>query len=137
MLRLIRLRREAVLNALPAPINRGCDERGQLNGLQINEANQCLKQHYIPVFNAAFSHLAREKGNVLVPLTGVNLNDYLCEQYERVVQEDNGEQFNSLSLQRPKDKHRGSQVNNATFSIFHRTLRLGQYSIQSVLLDRN
>jgi hypothetical protein len=69
-------------------------------------ANDYLRDHYMPQFNKEFSHPSREQGSDFVPLAGINLDDYLCEQYERVVGTDNSVQFERLSLQLPKDKHR-------------------------------
>ena len=53
---------------------------------------------------------AREQGNAFVPLSGINVDDYLCEQYERVVGNDNSVQFETLSLQLPKDQLRHHYV---------------------------
>lgn len=112
----------------------------------MDEANQYLKQHYMPAFNKEFSHPAREKGSAFVPLAGVNLDDYLCERYERVVRKDNCVRFNNLNLQIPKDKHRYHYIKakvtlvvhlDKTLSIFHGPRRLGRYSKRGCLLDEN
>ncbi len=78
-----------------------------LHGItDIDAANTYLKQRYMPTFNAEFSHPARETGNAFVPLVEIDLDDYLCERYERVVGKDNCVQFERLHLQLPQDQHR-------------------------------
>ena len=56
---------------------------------EIEAANRYLQEHYLPVFNEEFSHLAREEGTAFVPLAGVNPDEYLCERYPRIVSNDN------------------------------------------------
>jgi hypothetical protein len=112
----------------------------------IKTANDYLKNHYMPAFNEEFSHPAREQGNAFVPLAGVVLDDYLCERYERVVRKDNCVQFNTLSLQLPKDKHRYHYIKakvtivvhlDGLISIFHGPRRLAKYSQDGQLLNEN
>jgi len=108
-------------------------------------ANDYLSKHYIPAFNTEFSHPARETGSAFVPLAGINLDDYLCERYERVVGKDNCVKFEGLSLQIPQDRHRyhyvKARVNvlrhlNGTLSIYHGPRRLGQYRTNGKLIQR-
>lgn len=105
-------------------------------------ANEYLKNHYMPAFNEEFARPAREQGSAFVELAGVNLDDYLCERYERVVRKDNTVQFKSLTLQIPKDKHRYHYVKarvtvllhlNGMISLFHGPRRLGQYTKDGLL----
>jgi len=112
----------------------------------MSAANEYLKNHYMPAFNDEFSRPAREEGNAFVELAGVNLDDYLCERYERVVRKDNYVSFNNLSLQRPKDKHRYHYVKakvtivvhlDELISIFHWPRRLGRYSADGLLINEN
>ena len=100
-------------------------------------ANEYLSKYYMPAFNAEFSHLAREEGNAFVPLAGINLDDYLCEQYERTVGKDNSVQFECLHLQLPQDRHRYHYVKakvkvlrhlDRTISIYHGPRCLGKYT---------
>lgn len=109
-------------------------------------ANEYLKNHYLPAFNAEFSHPAREAGSAFVPLAGINLDDYLCERYERVVRKDNCVQFEGLSLQIPKDQHRyhyiKARVNvlrhlGGLISIYHGPRRLGRYTAKGNLIQEN
>lgn len=107
-------------------------------------ANDYLKKHYLPHFNAEFAHAAREQGNAFVPLAGINLDDYLCEQYERVVGKDNTVKFERLALQLPKDKHRYHYVKarvsvlkhlDGVISIYHGPRCLGRYSSIGDLIE--
>lgn len=109
-------------------------------------ANEYLKNHYLPAFNAEFSHPAREAGSAFVPLAGIDLDDYLCERYERVVGKDNCVQFEGLSLQIPKDRHRyhyiKARVNvlrhmDGLLSIYHGPRRLGRYTAKGNLTQEN
>lgn len=112
----------------------------------MKEANDYLKNHYMPAFNKEFSHGAREKGNAFVSLAGVNLDDYLCERYERVVRKDNCVQFNKFNLQIPKNKHRYHYIKakvtvvvhlDGFISIFHGPRRLGRYTQKGNLVEEN
>jgi len=69
----------------------------------IDEANRYLKQVYMPAFNAEFKQPAIEEGSAFVPYAGLNLDDILCEHYERVVGNDNCVSFEGLKLQIPQD----------------------------------
>ena len=112
----------------------------------MDAANEYLKNHYMPAFNEEFSHSAREEGNAFVELAGVNLDDYLCERYERTVRKDNCVLFNNLCLQLPKVKHRYHYVKakvtivvhlDGLLSIFHGPRRLGRYSQDGYLIDES
>jgi hypothetical protein len=112
----------------------------------MNAANEYLKNQYLPAFNAEFSHPAREVGSAFVPLAGIDLDDYLCERYERVVGKDNCVRFEGLSLQIQKDQHRyhyiKARVNilkhlDGLISIYHGPRRLGRYSAKGNLIQEN
>jgi hypothetical protein len=69
-------------------------------------ANRYLRERYLPAFNAEFAVPALEAGSAFVPWIGGSLEDILCEQYERVVGNDNCVRFEGMSLQIPADRHR-------------------------------
>ena len=69
-------------------------------------ANRYLQEVYRPAFNTEFSQSAPEEGSAFVPWVGGNLDDTLCEQYERTVSADNCVRFETLILQIPADRHR-------------------------------
>ncbi len=110
----------------------------------MEEANKYLREHYMPAFNAEFTHPAREAGDAFVPLAGIDLDDYLCERCERVVGKDNTVRFDGLHLQIPQDRHRYHYVKarvkvlrhlNGTISIHHGPRRLGQYTTHGELIQ--
>lgn len=61
-------------------------------------ANRYLQESYLPAFNAGFAVSAREEGSTFVPWIGGNLDDILCEQFERTVGDDNCVKFEGLTL---------------------------------------
>ncbi len=69
-------------------------------------ANGYLEEVYRPAFNAQFMPPALEEGSAFVPWLGGDLDDFLCETYERVVGKDNGVAFEGMALQIPQDRHR-------------------------------
>ena len=69
-------------------------------------ANAYLREVYQPAFNAEFAQPPIENGTAFVPFLGGNLDDILCEQFERTVGKDNCVRFDGLTLQIPSDQHR-------------------------------
>ncbi len=69
-------------------------------------ANDYLRAVYRPAFNQEFAQPAMEEGSAFVPCLGGNLEDILCEQFERTVGKDNCVRFEGLTLQIPADRHR-------------------------------
>ena len=49
----------------------------------MEEANRYLQQTYLPAFNAEFCQPPLEEGSAFVEWVGGNLDDILCEQYDR------------------------------------------------------
>jgi transposase len=107
-------------------------------------ANRYLEEIYRPAFNREFSHPAREEGSVFVPFLGGNLDDCLCEQYERTVGKDNCIRFDGLVLQIPADRHRCHYVKakvrvhryaDGTLAVFHGPRRLASYGADGRLVE--
>jgi transposase len=99
-------------------------------------ANRYLAEVYRPAFNAEFSRPPREEGSAFVPFLGGNLDDMLCEQYERTVGKDNTVRFEGLVLQIPADRHRCHYVKakvrvhryaEGSLAVFHGPRRLAAY----------
>ena len=112
----------------------------------MEEANRYLKEIYLPAFNAEFTCPAQEEGTAFVPWIGGNLNDILCEQYERTVGNDNCVRFEGLSLQIPADKHRCHYVKakvrvhsypDGSLALFHGPRRLADYSREGKMRMQN
>jgi hypothetical protein len=80
-----------------------------------------------------------EEGSAFVPWIGGDLNDYLCEVYERVVGKDNCVAFEGMALQIPKDRHRMHYVKvqvkvhrypDGRLALFHGPRCLARYDAQ-------
>lgn len=102
-------------------------------------ANRYLTTVYLPNFNAEFMQPAAEAGSAFVPWIGANLEDILCEQFERTVGADNNVRFEGLALQIPADRHRCHYVKakvrvhryaNGQLGIFHGPRKLADYDVQ-------
>lgn len=107
-------------------------------------ANEYLRQVYLPAFNREFMQPAMEEGSAFVPFIGGDLDEYLCEQYERVVGKDNCVAFEGQHLQIPKDRHRLHYVkvkvrvhrySDGRLAIFHGPRCLARYDAMGQLLD--
>jgi len=69
-------------------------------------ANRYLREQYLPAFNAEFMQPALEEGSSFVPCIASQIEDILCEHFERVVGKDNCVSFERLKLQIPQDRVR-------------------------------
>lgn len=97
---------------------------------------------YLPAFNAEFMQPAQEEGSAFVAWIGDELDDFLCEQYERVVGKDNCVAFEGLKLQIPPDRYRMHYVKvkvrvhrylDGRLAIFHGPRRLARYTADGQL----
>lgn len=102
-------------------------------------ANRYLQEVYRPRFNAEFAVPPREAGSAFVPWIGGNLDDILCEQFERTVGNDNCVRFAGLTLQIPADRHRCNYVKakvrvhrypDGSLAIFHGPRKLASYTAE-------
>jgi hypothetical protein len=100
-------------------------------------ANRYLEEVYRLRFNARFSVPAREEGRAFVAWRGGDLEDILCEQFERTVGHDNCVRFENLHLQIPSDRHRCHYVKakvkvhrylDGTLGLFHGPRKLASYT---------
>lgn len=105
----------------------------------MEEANRYLAATYCPDFNAEFKQPAKESGTAFVPWIGGNLDDILCERYERTVTADNCVSFKGLTLQIPADQYRCHYVrvkvwvhkyNDGRMAIFHGPRKLSLYDAE-------
>lgn len=108
-------------------------------------ANRYLEEVYRPAFNREFAHPPQEEGSAFVPLLGGNLDDVLCEQYERTVGKDNCVRFEGLVLQIPADRHRCHYVKtkvrvhryaDGSLALFHGPRRLAAYNAEGQLVQQ-
>jgi transposase len=105
----------------------------------MDTANRYLRDVYRPAFNGEFAQPPREEGSAFVTFLGGNLNDILCEQFERTVGKDNCVRFEGLTLQIPNDRHRCHYVKvkvrvhryqDGTLAVFHGPRQLASYDAQ-------
>jgi len=69
-------------------------------------ANRYLREQYLPAFNAEFMQPAMEEGTSFVPCIASQIENILCEHFDRVVGKDNCVSFEGLKLQIPQDRVR-------------------------------
>ena len=99
-------------------------------------ANEYLREVYMPAFNAEFTVPAAAEESAFVPWKQGDIDDILCEQYERVVGKDNCVSFEGLPLQIPKDHYRCHYIKvkvrvhryvGGPLAIFHGPRKLADY----------
>lgn len=102
----------------------------------MDEANQYLRETYLPDFNKRFAHKSREEGTAFMAYIGPPLEDILCERFERTVQGDNCVKFENMVLQIPRDECRCNYIKakvwvhshyDGTLAIFHGPRKLANY----------
>ena len=102
----------------------------------IERANDYIQQEYLPAFNAEFMRQACEPETAFISWVGANLDDILCEQYERTVGNDNCVSYEGLKLQIPADLYRCHYVKakvrvhkytDGSLAIFHGPRKLADY----------
>lgn len=77
----------------------------------LEEANRYLREVYLPRHNEQFTVKPEiEDKTAYIPWIGIDLDEYLCHQEERVVQNDNTISYNKIRLQIPKDDIRNHYV---------------------------
>lgn len=103
----------------------------------MDEANQYIQRHYLPDYNAEFKIEPPAKGSAFIPWVGGNLDDILCEKYERTVSNDNCIKFKGLTLQIPSNTYRCHYVkvkvkvhrySDGSLAIFHGPRKLAEYT---------
>lgn len=111
----------------------------------MDAANRYLKDAYLPNFNAEFMHLSSQEGSAFIPCLVVNLDDILCEQYERTVSPDNCVSFEGKKLQIPKNEYRCNYIrvkvrvhrySDGSLAVFHGPRKLADYDSNGQLKDK-
>lgn len=107
----------------------------------MQQANACLDQVYLPRHNAEFTVPAREPGSAFVPYTGSALADIRCEHHERTVGNGNCASFETLKLQIPADGTRPQCVKrqvhvhryvDGMLAVFYGPRLLARYDVNGV-----
>ncbi len=102
----------------------------------MEEANRYLRDTYLPAHNAEFLQPPLEEGSAFVECVIPNLDDILCEQYDRTVGRDNCVSFEGIKLQISPDRHRCHYLKanvrvhrylDDTMAIFHGPRKLACY----------
>lgn len=110
----------------------------------IDKANRYLADIYRAAFNAEFMQPAAEGGSAFVPWSGTNLDDILCEHYQRTVTADNCVCFEGKTLQIPANKYRCHYVRvrvrvhkymDGSMAVFHGPRKLADYDAQGKLKE--
>jgi hypothetical protein len=79
----------------------------RLQGItDMEEANRFVRESFLPTHNARFAKAAEVEGSAFTPLCGFALDDVLCIQDERVVNNDNTVKYKNSSLQILSDNSR-------------------------------
>ena len=98
------------------------------------------------VIDLEFSVPSREDGSVFVEWVGGDIDDILCEQFDRVVSNDNNVSFNGLLLQIPKDEYRCHYVKakvrvhqyvDGRMAMFHGPRKLAVYDNTGDLMEEH
>jgi hypothetical protein len=112
----------------------------------MKEANRYLAQVYMPAFNAEFKKPALEEGSGFVPWIGGDINDILCEHFDRTVNQDNCVNFDRMTLQIPANQYRCHYVRvkvqvhrylDGSLAIFHGPRKLADYDTQGILKNES
>jgi hypothetical protein len=139
-----------------SPQARGRSERmnGTWQGRLVNElrvagiasaaaANRYIRDRFLPAFNDEFGRLPADPASAFVPLGGVDLEQILCHQEERVVARDNTLTFDGLVLQLDRQPGRRSCAGlrvlvrrhlDGRHSLWLGSRRLGLYDARGRLL---
>ena len=103
---------------------------------EMADANRYLRETYLPAFNAEFKETATQQGSCFVPLLTGQIDDILCEHYERTVARNNCISFEGITLQIPQDQHRCNYIKvkvrvhrypDGSLAIFHGPRKLANY----------
>ena len=81
------------------------------NGItEMEEANEFVKNKFLPDFNKRFRVEAKEEGEAFIPLFGAGIKDILCLKASRVVGNDNCVSYKNMRLQIPEVLYRNHFV---------------------------
>ena len=85
----------------------------------MEEANNFLSDNFIKKHNSTFMVKASMEGTAFVPLGGVNVNDILCIQEQRIVNNDNTIRYKNKIIQ--------IFPQNVNLSYVHNTVLVHEY----------
>lgn len=70
------------------------------------QANDYLRDHFVPKFNCLFTVKPAQAESAFTPLVGMDLRRLLSIQHERVVRKDNTVAYKNITLQIPESRNR-------------------------------
>ena len=112
--------------------------------VSIAAANAFLHDVYLPEHNSRFAAPAAQLGSAFTPIPGVDLDEILCVQEERQVQNDNCVSYRTLKLQIPASPLRPHFVKarvkvhlyaDGSHALFHGPRCIGRYDQNGALKD--
>lgn len=101
----------------------------------MDEANRYLET-YRKRYNDELAHEPAQSGSAFIPMISGNLDDILCEHYERTVGKDNCVSFEGVTLQIPASDYRCNYIKlkvrvhryrDRSLAIFHGPRKLASY----------
>lgn len=108
-------------------------------------ANRYLKDVYLSAYNREFQQVAQQEGSAFEPCTNPDqLDDILCEEYQRIVRRDNRVRCKGLLLRLPIDRLRCRMAStrvtvrrhlDGSLSISSGIRRLARYHADGTLID--
>jgi transposase len=110
----------------------------------IEPANAFIREVYLPAHNARFAAPQAQPGSAFTPIPGVDLDEILCVQEERQVQNDNCVSYRTLKLQIPPSPLRPHFVKarvkvhvyaDGSHALFHGPRCIGRYDQKGALKD--
>ncbi len=102
----------------------------------IEAANRFIREVYLPDYNSRFARPPESPDCAFVPASLAQVQDILCRQQDRVVDNDNTVRYRRLSLQLPasplrphfvKARVRVHDYPDSTLAVFHGPRRLARY----------
>jgi hypothetical protein len=112
--------------------------------MTIGAANAFIRDVYLPAHNASFAVPAAQPDSAFTPIPGVDLDEILCVQEERQVQNDNCVSYRTLKLQIPESPMRPHFVKarvkvhvypDGSHAVFHGPRCIGRYDSNGVLKE--
>ena len=120
-------------------------ELRELGIRDMEEANEYLKNTFVPKMNKMFAVKAKEAGEAFMPLMGANLREILCLKENRIVGNDNCVRYKGKRLQIPEVSDRYHFVraevcvheySDGSMSIWHGKRKVGSYDSSGILTSK-
>ena len=111
----------------------------------IDEANRYLKEVYLPKHNKQFTIPPKEGQSMYMPYIGIDIENILCVQEERVVQNDNTVKYGGKLLHVPssgsryhcvKCKVMVHEYGNGNIKLFYGRMMIGSYDRNGNLIKK-